>query len=102
MEQLAPAAVHLAAGLGAAREIGVRDEGQVVRAVAGRRVRIAPPHVEDLADRIGVGLAARAVRARDHRTISEVIHHRSITLNVVVADKMMLAVALRGPGEKIS
>ena len=65
MEQGAPAAIVLAAGLTAAGWIAFHRNSLVVEATRGRRVRGAPAHVENLQTRIGIGLASGTVRPSD-------------------------------------
>jgi hypothetical protein len=75
MNQLTPAAVHLPSCLRGARENGRGVHSLVVGTVASWDVLVAPSHVEDLAQRVRPGLAARAIRARQRRTVSDVFRH---------------------------
>ena len=71
MEQGAPAAIVLAAGLTAAGWIAFHRDDLVVEAARGWRVRRAPAHVENLQTRIGIGLAGGTVRPSDGGCISD-------------------------------
>lgn len=75
VDELAPAAVVGAAGLGGPRKDGVGAHRPVVGAARRRGVRQAPARVEDLAARVGVGLAAGAVRAGNRGRLGDVLRH---------------------------
>ena len=78
VEDLAPAAVVLAARLDAAEQVSGGADEAVVGSLVVQRVRIAPAHIQDLRRRIGVGLAARTVGAYDDgRTRLDEVRHVS-------------------------
>src|SRR5205814_7538850 len=76
MEDLAPTAVVLAAGLHAAEQICRRAHEAVIGALMLQRVRVAPAHVEDLGRGVGIGLAAWTVRPAERRRVPRVVRHR--------------------------
>ena len=76
MEKLAPEAVGVAAGFGAAGEIVLRRHADVIETAAGGRVLIAVPEVEDLEGRIGQRLTAGAPGAGNKGTIGKLLAHR--------------------------
>ena len=78
VEDLAPAAVVIATGLGAARQIrGSADQG-VVEATAQRRMGLAPEHIKDLFGWVCVRLAAGAVQPSHQRCIRCVFRHGTL------------------------
>jgi hypothetical protein len=85
MEQGAPAAIVLAAGLTAAGRIAFHRNGLVVEAARGWSVRRAPAHVEDLQARIGIGFAGGTVRAGDGGGISDRLRQRNMARTMIVA-----------------
>jgi hypothetical protein len=62
MDQLAPAAIVLAARLGAPEPSGDASGQRVVETAARRSMSVTPDHLENLAQHIRVGLAPGAVR----------------------------------------
>ena len=83
MHQLAPAPIVVASGLGASRQERLCADRGVVGAVPGGGVRRTPAHVEDLATRIGVGLAVGTVGASDSGGVGQEVRHRSIARNAI-------------------
>ena len=75
MEQLAPEAVGVTAGLGAAGEVALRGHGLVIEAAAARQVLIAVSEVEDLESRIGERLTAGAPGTGNKGTIGKLLAH---------------------------
>ena len=53
----------------------LRAHRRVLGAVARGDVRLAPAHVEDLADRVGMGLTAWAVRTGKRGAVGQMIRH---------------------------
>src|SRR5262245_15259222 len=75
VNQLAPAAVHLASRLGASGEESLGVHRGVLGAVARRGVQLAPADVEHLEDRVGMRFTAWAVGAGKGRTLGQMIRH---------------------------
>jgi len=75
MEQLAPEAVGVTAGFGAAGEVALRGHGLVIEAAAARQVLIAVSKVEDLESWIGERLTAGAPGAGNKGTIGKLLAH---------------------------
>jgi hypothetical protein len=75
MQRLAPAAVIFAAGLGADDCRFRRDQQVVVGAVAGGGVRLAPAHLEDLEENVGMGLTTGTVDAGDGGLLGYEVRH---------------------------
>ena len=75
MEQLAPQAVGVAAGFGAAGEVALRGYGVVIETATAGQVLIAVSEVEDLESRIGERLTAGAPGAADKGTIGKLLAH---------------------------
>ena len=75
MEQLTPAAIAFAPCLGAARDDDRRGDGSVVRALARGHVRVAPVHVEDLYEGVGVGFTPGTVQPREDGGVGAKVAH---------------------------
>jgi hypothetical protein len=75
MEQLAPEAVGVAAGFGAAGEVALRGHGLVVEAATAGQVLIAVSEVEDLESRIGKRLTAGAPGPGNKGAIGKLLAH---------------------------
>ena len=78
MEDVAPAPVVVAAGLGASRQIRGGGHHFVIGAITRRRVGFAPAHVEDFLARVGVRLTTGTVGAGDTWSVREAVRHRSM------------------------
>jgi hypothetical protein len=78
MEELAPSAVALAARLGTSRDDDGGGDRAVVGAVPGRDVCVAPVDVQDLGERIGVGLTTGAVQPREDGGFRAELSHGSL------------------------
>jgi hypothetical protein len=85
MEQGAPAAIVLAAGLTAAGWVAFHRDGLVVEAARGWSVSRAPAHVEDLQARIGIGFAGGTVRPGDGGRIPDRLRQRIMARIFIVA-----------------
>jgi hypothetical protein len=75
MDHLAPAAVVFAPRLHAAVGRALLRQEAVVETVSIWRMRLAPAHIENLAQDIGVRLTARAVGAGDGGLLGEEVRH---------------------------
>ena len=75
MEQIAPEAVGVTAGFGAAGEVALRGHGLVVETATAGQVLIAISEVEDLESRIGERLTAGAPGAGNKGTIGKLLAH---------------------------
>src|SRR5438094_4013378 len=89
VEELAPAPIVVPACLRAARQASGGRDHAVVGSPAHGRVGLAPVHVEDLAGRVRVGLAARAVQPSDRWSVREIVGH-AILCGKVRADLKVL------------
>ena len=85
MEQGAPAAIVLAAGLTAAGWVAFHRDDLVVEAARGWRVRRAPAHVENLQTRIGIGLAGGTVRPSDGGGVPDGLRQSIMAMMIIVA-----------------
>ena len=85
MQDVAPAPVVVAARFGASREVRGGGHHLVVGAIAGRRVRFAPAHVENLLAGVGIGLTIGTVGAGDTGSVRKVIRHRVMArINITI------------------
>ena len=75
MDQLTPATIGIAARLGATGQKTVSAHRGIVAAFPGGRVQLAPAHIEDLSDRIGIRLTARTVGTSDRGAVGQVVRH---------------------------
>jgi hypothetical protein len=75
MDQLTPTTIRVTSGLGAAGEKAVGVHRGIITATPGRRMKFAPAHIEDLADRVGIRLTARTVHTGDRGAVGQVVRH---------------------------
>src|SRR5262245_36886921 len=97
VEYVAPAPIVVAARLSTPREVRRGGDHFVVGATWRLRVGFAPAHVKNVLARIGIGLTAGAVCARDIRRVRKIIRHPSTHVSAPPASRMLREVS-RFPG----
>jgi hypothetical protein len=75
MDHLAPAPVVFTTGFHAAVRRALLRQEVIVEAIPTGRVRLAPAHIENLAQHVGVRLTTRAVGAGDGGLLGEEVRH---------------------------